>query len=176
MSTRSATGSSRSPRSARPSLRVLGLLCVALLVGVGVWLLVARETSDEREGLVTRVVDGDTLRARVDGSTERVRLIGIDAPERGDCYYARATALLRTLAQGAVVTIQGDSTQRQRDRYGRLLAYVELPDAADAGEVLLQRGAAVVFETRPPFARREAYVDAQGEAVRRGAGLHGACR
>ena len=140
-------------------------------------MLIGRDTSDEveREGLVTRVVDGDTLRARVDGSIERVRLIGIDAPERGECFYVRATELLQSLTQGIAVKIEGDSTQRPRDRYGRLLAYVGLPDAADAGEVLLQRGAAVVFETRPPFARREAYVDAQAEAARRGAGLHGAC-
>ena len=71
---------------------------MALIVGVAAWLFVARDTSDEvdRQGLVTRVVDGDTLRARIDGSTERVRLIGVDAPERGECYYERSTALLRT--------------------------------------------------------------------------------
>ena len=141
------------------------------------WLLIDRDgSSDGEHGTVSRVVDGDTLRVRIDGSNERVRLIGIDAPERGECFYARATELLQSLTQGAEVTIQGDSTQRPRDRYGRLLAYVRLPDAADAGEVLLQRGAAVVFETRPPFARHEAYVDAQADAARRGAGLHGACR
>ena len=142
------------------------------------WLLLGRDTSEEvdRQGLVTRVVDGDTLRARIDGSTERVRLIGIDAPERGECYHARATALLRTLAQGTVVRILGDSTQRQRDRFGRLLAYVVLPDGVDAGLVLLERGAAVVFETSQPFARRETYVEAAADAARDGAGLHGVCR
>ena len=145
---------------------------------MAVWLLIGRDTSDEveREGVVTRVVDGDTLRARIDGSTERVRLIGVDAPERGQCFYAAATELLRSLTHGMAVNIEGDETQRPRDRYGRLLAYVRLPDAADAGEVLLERGAAVVFETRPTFARREAYVDAQSEAARRGSGLPGACR
>jgi micrococcal nuclease len=143
---------------------------------VAAWLLIDRGESSAEQGSVTRVVDGDTLRVRIDGSAERVRLIGINAPERGECFYARATELLQSLTQGRVVTVQGDSTQRPRDRYGRLLAYVRLPDAADAGEVLLQRGAAVVFETRRPFARREAYVDAQATATRRGAGLHGACR
>ena len=141
------------------------------------WLFVARDPSDEvdRQGLVTRVVDGDTLRARMDGSTERVRLIGIDAPERGECYYARATALLRTLAQGTVVRILGDSTQRARDRFGRLLAYIVRLDGIDVGQALLMRGAAVVFETRPPFARHDAYVEAQARAARAAAGLHGAC-
>jgi len=151
---------------------------VALIVGVAAWLFVARDTSDEvdRQGVVTRVVDGDTLRARIEGSTERVRLIGIDAPERGECYYSRATELLRTLAQGTVVRILDDSTQGARDRFGRLLAYIVLPKGIDAGQALLMRGAAVVFETRPPFARHDAYAAAQDEATRAGVGLHGACR
>ncbi len=160
-------------------MRALALLSVALLVGVAAWLLVDRATTSDvvdREGLVTRVVDGDTLRAQIGGSTERVRLIGIDAPERGECYSTRATELLRTLAQGTVVKILGDSTQQERDRYDRLLAYVVLPDGTDAGQVLLVRGAAVVFETRPPFVRHGEYVAAQARAARTGAGLHSACR
>lgn len=161
-------------------MRTLALVGVALLVGVGVWFLVDRKGDRDdvadRQGLVTHVVDGDTLRARIDRSTERVRLIGVDAPERGECYSTRSTELLRELAQGTVIRILGDSTQRERDRFGRLLAYVVLPDGIDAGEVLLERGAAVVFETRPPFARHDAYIEAQAEAARATAGLHGACR
>ncbi len=149
-----------------------------MLVGVGVWLLVDRDEAEvaERQGLVTNVVDGDTLRARIGGSIERVRLIGVDAPERGECYFTRSTELLRELAEDKVVGVEGDSTQRERDRFGRLLAYVVLPDGIDPGEVLLERGAAVVFETRPPFARHDAYVEAQAEAARGAAGLHGVCR
>jgi micrococcal nuclease len=107
---------------------------------------------------------------------ERVRLIGIDAPERGECYSVRSTALLRTIAERVVVRVLGDATQRPRDRFGRVLAYVILTDGIDAGRVLLERGAAVVFETSPPFERRDEYVDAEEEAERGGAGLHSACR
>ena len=163
-------------------MRALALLSAALLIGLAVWRVVDRaESSDDvevfdQQGLVTRVVDGDTLRARIGRSTERVRLIGIDAPERGECYSSRATALLRVMAQRTVVRILGDSTQQARDRHGRLLAYIVLPDGIDAGRILLVRGAAVVFETRPPFARHRAYTEAQARAARGGAGLHGACR
>ena len=161
-------------------MRTLALVGVAVLIGFGVWLLLDRgEDENEvagRQGFVTQVVDGDTLRARVGGSTERVRLIGVDAPERRECHFARSAGLLRGLALDTVVRIQGDSTQRERDRFGRLLAYVVLPDGIDVGEVLLERGAAVVFETRPPFERRETYVEAQAEAARAAVGLHGACR
>lgn len=163
-------------------MRALGLLSVALLAGVAVWLLADRGTSSDevevfdRQGLVTRVVDGDTLRARIGASTERVRLIGIDSPERGECYSMRASALLRLLALGRVVRLLGDATQDARDRFGRLLAYVVLPGGDDAGLVLLARGAAVVFETRPPFSQHGEYSEAQTRAARRAVGLHGACR
>jgi len=163
-------------------VRALALLTIVLLVGVVAWLLVDRAADSDgvdiadRRGVVTRVVDGDTLRARIGTSTERVRLIGIDAPERGQCYSTRATALLRVLALGRVVRLLGDSTQQARDRFGRLLAYVALPGGDDAGLVLLERGAAVVFETRPPFMRRDEYAEAEAQATRRAAGLHGACR
>ena len=162
-------------------MRALALLAFVALVGVAVWLVLDLASSEDdgavvdRQALVTRVVDGDTLRARIGRSTERVRLIGIDAPERGECYSRRATALLRTFAQGTVVRILSDSTQPLRDRFGRVLAYVILADGVDAGRMLLARGAAVVFETTTEFERRDEYVDAQAQAARSEAGLHGTC-
>jgi len=49
------------------------------------------------KGQVTHVVDGDTLHVRMGSRTERVRLIGIDAPERGARYSAQATTALHRL-------------------------------------------------------------------------------
>ena len=50
-------------------------------------------------GTVTHIVDGDTLDVRLtSGKTERIRLIGIDTPERGDCYFSQATVRARQLA------------------------------------------------------------------------------
>lgn len=48
------------------------------------------------KGKVTRVVDGDTLIARIDRRSNRVRLIGINAPELGACYAVHATAMARS--------------------------------------------------------------------------------
>jgi endonuclease YncB( thermonuclease family) len=44
------------------------------------------------QGKATRVVDGDTIHVRVGNRTEKVRLIGIDAPEVGQCFADEATA------------------------------------------------------------------------------------
>ena len=77
---------------------------------------------------MTRVVDGDTIHARVDGRDERVRYIGMDTPETVkpntpvQCYGEAASAANRRLVAGARVELRlGTETH---DRYGRLLAYV----------------------------------------------------
>jgi micrococcal nuclease len=98
---------------------------------------------------VTRVVDGDTLHiAAPDGDhpTTKVRLLGIDAPETGDeaqgpMYYARdATEFAQQAARGRPVTVYLDEGGRSRGNYGRLLAYVELPDGRFLNDVLLLEG------------------------------------
>src|SRR4051812_26384574 len=77
------------------------------------------------KGTVTGVVDGDTLDVRLnDGNRERVRLVGIDAPERGECYASEAASAARRLSQSKAVTLKGDATQATRDQYRRLLAYI----------------------------------------------------
>ena len=59
-------------------------------------------------GTVTHIVDGDTLDVRLtSGKTERIRLIGIDTPERGVCYSAKATARARQLAMSKRVVLRG---------------------------------------------------------------------
>lgn len=67
------------------------------------------------------ITDGDTIEC---GSGDKIRLIGIDTPERNrEPYYTASTAALAAwLPRGAVLTLERDSTER--DRFGRRLAYV----------------------------------------------------
>jgi endonuclease YncB( thermonuclease family) len=90
--------------------------------------------------VVTRVVDGDTI----DTTAGRIRLIGIDTPERGECNADAATAALRTFiasAGGQVRLVPG--AREDADRYGRLLRYVEAPDGTDLNLELIATGLAV---------------------------------
>ena len=100
---------------------------------------------------VARVVDGDTLHLAVPDGAEpdtKVRLLGIDAPEMGGWgderrYYAEeATDCAEHLAEGRPVTVYLDEQAGSRGKYGRLLAYLELPDGTILNEQLVLEGCA----------------------------------
>jgi micrococcal nuclease len=129
-------------------------------------------------GRVVRVVDGDTVDVALPGGRrERVRLIGIDAPEpsSSECFARQATARARTLAEGKQVRLVADPSQDRRDRYRRLLAYVDL-QSGDLGRRLLADGFARVYVYRTPFRRLAEYERAESAARAGGRGLWGACR
>jgi endonuclease YncB( thermonuclease family) len=127
-------------------------------------------------GTVTHIVDGDTLDVRLtSGKTERIRLIGIDTPERGICFFSQATARARQLAMSKQVVLRGDASQDTRDRYGRLLAYVWIPGGKDLGYQLLAGGFAKVYVYRTAFGRLPAYRTAEAAAKGVTAGQWNAC-
>ena len=64
--------------------------------------------------IVTHIVDGDTIDVVTDVGTFRVRLIGIDTPEVGDCYYQEATNRLSSLIAGQAVTLVKDVSEVDR--------------------------------------------------------------
>jgi micrococcal nuclease len=134
-------------------LLVLGLTAAAVAA--------TAEPAPERtftlRGTVSSIVDGDTLAVRLDtGRRERVRLIGIDTPERGDCLSARAAGQAQRLAGGRRVVLRGDASQDTRDRYGRLLAYAWI-GGRDLGYQQVASGLARVYVYDRPFQRLSAY-------------------
>jgi micrococcal nuclease len=148
----------------RMTLLVLALAAAATALVAG---SAARSDAARLHGTVSYVVDGDTLQVRlVTGARERVRLIGIDTPEVGECGARDATASARRLAHGRKVVLVTDSTQDRRDRYGRLLAYAWIDGKADLGFQQLARGHARVYVYARPFARLGAYRLAEGQGKR----------
>ena len=124
---------------------------------------------DASEVRVTRVIDGDTF---VVTGGERVRLIGVDTPERGDCLSRAATALTRRLVGGRAVRLRFDV--ERRDRYGRLLAYVHRGELFVNAE-LVRRGFAMALTVPPNVRHAGRFVALQREARRAGRGLWSAC-
>jgi endonuclease YncB( thermonuclease family) len=96
--------------------------------------------------LVTRIVDGDTLEL---GNGETVRLVGIDTPEVGECGYDAASVALSRLVAGKQVRL--GRSDEDRDRYGRLLRYVDV-GSTDAGLRLIQNGLAIArYDSRDGY-------------------------
>ncbi|MBC7345118.1 MAG: thermonuclease family protein [Clostridia bacterium] len=130
---------------------------------------------------VTEVIDGDTIRVLIAGKAEKVRLIGVDAPEattKIEPYGYAATRFTKTQLLGKKVYLEFDA--QERDKYGRLLAYVWMSPPSDAGEQairehmfnsrLLLQGYAQVM-TVPPNVKYASYFQkfsAQAREARRG--------
>ena len=104
-----------------------------------------RDPAAERSGPVVRVIDGDTIKVELDGRLQTVRLVGIDTPESGrpqtpvECGSKQAGTALRRLLLNRDVAVLRDPTQDAVDKYGRVLAYVEV-DGRDAGEAMVASG------------------------------------
>ena len=130
---------------------------------------------------IARVIDGDTLIVRAGGRRVTVRLLGIDAPEThgvpAECGGLAATReLARIAAPGTRVRLVTDpGSGDTRDRYGRLLAYVDGP-RGDLGGRQLRAGFAHVYRyCDRRFSRLERYRRAQEDARGRPRGIWSAC-
>ncbi|MBI5562437.1 MAG: thermonuclease family protein [Deltaproteobacteria bacterium] len=113
------------------------------------------------------VIDGDTV---VIKGGDKVRYLGIDAPEKGEPFYEEAARRNAELVDKKVIRLEVCKEQ-ERDKYGRLLAYV-YADKTDVGAALLREGLARQL-TIPPCGTPKAaeFKDAVASAMNRRAGL-----
>jgi endonuclease YncB( thermonuclease family) len=123
-------------------------------------------------GRVVGVIDGDTIDVLMPGlQVVRVRLAGIDAPERGQAFGTAAKAALSELVFARQVVVQW----KKRDRYERLVGKVTV-SGADANLAMLTRGMAwhyVRFEAEQARGDRAAFAQAEREARAQRRGLWG---
>ena len=140
-------------------------------------LLLAPPASAAPGGLpatVVSVVDGDTIHVRIADRLEKVRYIGMNTPEvhhprKGEEPGGReASEVNRQLVAGKQVRLELDV--QERDRYGRLLAYVWVGDTMVNAE-LVRRGYAQVMTIPPNVRYQELLVKLQREAREAGRGL-----
>jgi micrococcal nuclease len=105
---------------------------------------------------VVEVIDGDTVRVKKNGWEESVRLIGIDTPEvaspyeKEECFGPEASQNTKQLLEGKEVKLVSDPAVPDKDKYGRLLRYVFLPDRQGSiNAQLISQGFALYYPYQP---------------------------
>jgi micrococcal nuclease len=96
-----------------------------MIVSLGTACTEATTSGTTAPGIAAHVVnvpDGDSLVVKVDGIEEKVRLIGVNAPEHDECFGEESARGLRDLIENNDIVMVTDI--EARDQYGRLLAYV----------------------------------------------------
>jgi len=165
----------------RPFWKII--FSAALLIAIGLFFILyfPELTSKTHRGKsekikIARVIDGDTV---VLDNGERVRYIGIDAPEMNfekegsaECFSDEALVRNKELVEGKVVRLESDLTNR--DKYNRLLRYVYL-EADDkevfVNKVLVEGGYAKTMAISPNLKYFGELKKAQEEAIRNQRGL-----
>ena len=125
------------------------------------------------------MLDGDTvIVAFADGSTDTVRILGVDTPETHhprkpvQCFGPEASAYTAARLTGRLVRLEDDV--EERDIYGRRLAYVIL-DGRRFDDELLRRGYGRLLVIAPNRAHSRAMLAAELDARRHGRGLWSEC-
>ena len=102
------------------------------------------------ETTVTRIVDGDTVVAEINGTDEKIRIIGINTPESVDprrpveCFGKEASSQAEKLLLHKKITL---NNYKERDTHGRVLSYIQLSDGTDFGSRMIESGHAHSFKS-----------------------------
>lgn len=174
---------------------VFTLAALALLLYFGwKYALPKLEEKDQRDrtlSLVLKVYDGDTFEAEVDGKKEKVRMLGIDTPEKWDSDKMDrdaerthrdkqtikklgdlASDYTTGLIGGKRVTLTKGSGDDDRDKYGRLLRYVYLEDGTFVNKKIVEEGYANAYR-RFKVSKQEEFIEAERDARENKRGLWG---
>ena len=150
---------------------VLLIFCIFLLYG-----LTGASSSHPAKDADTvrseKIYDGDTIGAVVDGRFEKIRLIGIDAPEMDQRPWGKkARECLRSFISAADSIISLEYDIQRRDKYGRILAYIWQQNKKMINEEMMKKGCAVLFTFPPNVRYTELFRAAQKKAQEDKAGI-----
>ncbi|MEW6267781.1 MAG: thermonuclease family protein [Thermodesulfobacteriota bacterium] len=146
------------PRVRRAAvILVLAAACAAVLAAA------APSGAASFRGTVVRIRDGDSVDVLRDRRPVKVRVLGVDAPERGQPFSARAKSFTADLVGGREVLVE----VKDVDRYGRIVGDVVLDDGRRLGRELVRAGLAWHYRrysSDPELARLEG----EARSARRG--------
>jgi micrococcal nuclease len=158
---------------------LLSLTLIPLTAALLLYLCTASQASSTNPAYypVAKVVDGDTIDVLIDGQKARIRLIGLDTPEVVDprrpvqCFGREASKRMTQLVNGKKVRLERDPTQADRDKYGRLLRYVFLPDGTNVAQQMIREGYGHEYTYHLPYKYQKQFKEAERYARDHALGL-----
>lgn len=152
---------------------------------------VEKENSTKETALVKKIFDGDTFEAEINGKTEKIRMLGIDTPERWDSEKfdrdmertGRDKKTIQKLGElsyehtvrligGKKVILKAEPGGDNKDRYGRLLRYVYLDDGTFVNMRIIEDGYANAYR-KFKLSKQKELIDAEKKARENKKGLWG---
>jgi micrococcal nuclease len=129
---------------------------------------------------VSDFADGDTITVDMNGTQEKIRMIGVDTPETHDprkavqCFGQAASDFTKNLIGTNPVRLEADPLGSNRDRYDRLLRYVYLPDGRLVQAEIIKQGYGFAY-TSFPFGKSDEFKQYEKEARETSKGLWSTC-
>lgn len=126
---------------------------------------------------IDRVVDGDTVKIYINNKLETVRLIGLDTPEtvhpnkKVECFGVEASNKAKELLSNKWVVLEKDSSQGERDKYGRLLFYIFLEDGSLFNKWMIENGYGFEYTYNIPYLYQSDFKNAENFARENNLGL-----
>jgi len=135
---------------------------------------------ETKEHKITKIIDGDTLKIKTGTlKTRKVRLIGINAPEKGECYFDESKQALTDVTEDKLINIEKDISGL--DEYSRLLRYVVVinsnpeEDNIPVNYYMIRNGFAFYQSSSPDNRYRDLFITAQRQAQTDNLGLWKEC-
>lgn len=159
-----------------PKRGKFNLIALVVFIGIVIFSLYhERSSSTERPVSepfvpVIAVHDGDTVSLLIQKKQEKVRLIGIDAPELGQIPWGEeAKKHLENLLRSSEWKVRPEFDVEKRDQHGRTLAYLKTADGRFINSLMVRNGYALLY-TFPPNVRyvqelRQAQEEAQSKRL-----------
>lgn len=150
-----------------------------------------KDSKDKKAYLVKKIYDGDTFEVEINGKSEKVRMLGIDTPEKWDSdKFERdlertgkdketikklgtlSSEFTARLIGGKKVILQADIKSDDKDKYGRLLRYVYLEDGTFVNLKIVEEGYANAYR-KFNVSKQNDFIDAENKAREKKKGLWG---
>src|SRR5262245_25308253 len=150
--------------SGAPDVRRCGVALYAAVVVLWCTLVPLGASAEQFTGKVVGIADGDTIQVLREGKAVKVRLHGVDAPEKAQAFGTQARKFTGDLVFQQTVTVVIRST----DRYGRLVGEVQLPDGRSLNQELVKAGMAWWYRPYAPNDTTLAQLEAEARTAQRG--------